>query len=113
MLRFVMTKDEALAIATEFSDREGHRTTIDEHTNARLYESFENVTGAAWVIEAALPPSTFEGSNTLTYVVSVAERSVKYFINSSGFNKYPDDPESEFDDDELEELRAAGFEILE
>ena len=107
-----MTKDEALAIATEFRDREGHHTTIDERTNARLYDSFEKVAGAAWVIEAPLPPSTFEGSNTLTYVVSVDERSVVYFINSSGFLKYADSPDPGFDDDELEELRAMGFEVI-
>lgn len=107
-----MTKQEALAIATAFRDKQGHKTTIDDRTDARLYDSFEGVTGPAWVIEAALPPSTFEGSDTLTYVVSIAEKTVKYFINSSGFIKYPDKPDADFTDDELDELRDMGFDVL-
>ncbi|MDI1476253.1 hypothetical protein [Polyangium sp. y55x31] len=107
-----MTKQEALAIATAFQDRQGYKTTIDAGTDVRLYDSFEGVTGPAWVIEAPLPPSTFEGTNTITYVVSVAEKAVKFIINSSGFIKHPDRPDADFSDDELDELRDMGFDVL-
>lgn len=107
-----MTKQEALAIAAEYRDRKGYETTIDEHTKATLYDRFEHVDGAAWLIEAALPPSSFEGSGTLTYVVSVDAREVAFIINSSGFNHFPGDDEG-FDDDEIAELKAMGFDVIE
>ncbi|MDC3960478.1 hypothetical protein [Polyangium jinanense] len=107
-----MTKQEALIIATAFRDRQGYKTTIDAGTPARLYDSFECVTGPAWVIEAPLPPSTLEGTNTITYVVSVAEKAVKCIINSSGFIKRLDELDTSFSDDELDELRDMGFEVL-
>ncbi|MDI3290929.1 hypothetical protein [Polyangium sp. 15x6] len=108
----MMTKQEALTIATAFRDRQGYKTTIDAGTDARRYDSVEGVTGPAWVIEAPLPPSTLEGTNTITYVVSVAEKTVKYIINSSGFIKHPDELDAGFSDDELDELRDMGFDVL-
>ncbi|MDI1442568.1 hypothetical protein [Polyangium sp. 6x1] len=110
--RKTMTKQEALEIATAFRDRQGYETTIDAGTDARLYDSMEGVTGAAWVIEAPLPPSTIEGTNTITYVVSVVEKRVEYIINSSGFIKRPDELDMGFSDDELDELREMGFDVL-
>lgn len=107
-----MTKEQALQIAAVFKKRCGHRTNISPYTAVMWYDSFEFIDGPAWIIEAPLPPSTFEGSDTITYVVSVAENCVKYIINSSGFPKFPNEPDYAFTPEELEELREMGFEII-
>lgn len=108
-----MERARAIAIATAYQDRHGLGTTIDDRVDAVLYASISDVEGPAWVIEAALPPSSFEGSNTITYVVSVREARVEFIVNGSGFQKRPHEgAEPQFDDDELQELRDAGFEVL-
>lgn len=107
-----MNSKEALQIAAIFRKRRGHLTDIGPYTPALWYDSFEFVDGPAWIIEAALPPSNFEGSDTITYVVSVKEKCVKYIINSSGFPKFPDGPDYAFTPDELEELKEMGFKII-
>lgn len=107
-----MTKEQALQIAAVFKKRRGHLTTIGPQTPVLWYDSFEFVDGPAWIIEAPLPPSNFEGSDTITYVVSVHEQCMKYIINSSGFPKFDDEPQYAFTTQELEELREMGFDII-
>lgn len=108
-----MDKEQALKIALLYQRKHHYTTKISAHTTAIWYEAFESVDGPAWIIEASLPRSTFEGSDTLTYVVSVKERCAKYIINASGFPKFPDDPQYSFTDKELDELKEMGFDILE
>lgn len=108
-----MNHEEALQIAAVFRKRRGHQTDIGPHTPVIWYDSMEFVDGPAWVIEAPLPPSNFEGSDTITYVVSVKEKCVKYIINSSGFPKFPNEQDYAFTPEELEQLKQMGFNIIE
>lgn len=108
-----MDSKEAIQIAALFKIRQGHQTNFSPQTQALWYDAFEYVDGPAWLIEVPLPPSNFEGSDTLTYVVSVNEKCVKYIINSSGFPKFPNAPDHAFTTEELDELKAMGFNIIE
>lgn len=109
----MMPRDQALELAVAYQNRHGLSTKIDSLTRAVFYHSFEQVDGPAWIIEAALPPSSFEGTGSLTYIVSAKEQCVKFIINASGFIKYPHEGAPGFSDDELQELKEAGFNIVE
>jgi len=108
-----MTQEEAVKLAYAYQQRCGYNTTIDETTTVTWYDNFEAVDGPVWAVEAAFPPSTFEGTDTITYIVSVDDKAVKFIINSSGFIKYPHRGNANFTDGELDELRDAGFDVLE
>ena len=105
-----MTREQALQIAAQHQCRMYFKTKIDSQTPCIYYAQFEGIDGPAWIVEAALPPSTFEGSDTLTYVVSVREVRVKYIINASGFPKY-EGTDIPFTAEELDELRDMGFDV--
>lgn len=108
-----MTKEKAYEIAEAYQQKYNFNTRINESTKVVLYNDFEFVDGPAWIVEANLPPSNFEGTDTLTYVVSIKFKRVEYIINSSGFPKFPHGKYAEFSDEDLDELRDAGFDILE
>lgn len=100
-----LSKDEALAIAQKYQAAYQVGGALDHTAQFSHYPSFENVDGSAWLIEALLPPSTFEGTGTLTYVVGEKTRAVQFIINPSGFYAYPhqDNSATEFTDEDLED----------
>lgn len=90
----ILKLNDALEIARKYQQRYhiGGKLDIEQ---VLYYSDFYEVNGPAWIFVTNLPPSTFEGDDTITFVVDINNRRVHHIINSSGFIKYPHLDESE------------------
>jgi hypothetical protein len=104
-----LSAEEARGLAKAYAEKYDLNTIINDQTRTVYYDSFENIDGAAWMVEADLPPSSFN-MHQLSYVVSTRKGRVEYIINDSGFVKYPHLGAAEFSDEDIEDL---GFDVLE
>ncbi len=83
-----VTLKRAHEIAEAYQQRWRLKGAINADKSS-FYDSFYRVQGAVWLVILDMPPTSFEGGDEVTIVVSIDQREVHHIITRSGFDKYP------------------------